>query len=189
MAAADGRQAFQAEVSGLFHIARWFAQEGGVVFTRVAQTEADGDQVNLTGGFPYLRPRLQFGHASLAVALSGRRRWAAAAAASSAASPTRSSATAPRPWSVYVGAYAHGFELVGEAPIDVVVPPAPRRRRVRAGPRRARSRSAIALELFRQRRPLRNDDDRASTDGFAGGRSSCRSPRRSSSEPRGRGSR
>ena len=69
MAAASGRQSFQADVAARFQIVRVFAMESGIAVTRVQQAGADGDQVNLPGGFPYLRPRLQFGHASLAVAL------------------------------------------------------------------------------------------------------------------------
>ena len=70
-------------------------------------------------------------------------------------------------WSVYVGAYAHGFELVSESPVDASA------RQLRLGGEYAfamgASRFGVAIELYRQREALRNGDDQADTDGFAGG--------------------
>ncbi|MBP8807530.1 MAG: hypothetical protein KBG48_00885 [Kofleriaceae bacterium] len=154
MAAADGRQAFQAEVSGLFHIARWFAQEGGVVFTRVAQTEADGD-VSVTGGFPYVRPRFVVGSMSLAIGLSGGAIGGGGGGVVGGIADAQLG-YARGPWAAYLGGYRHGFELTSEAPIDVSS------RQLRLGGqhqlRAGAVKVGIALEVFRQDDRLRNDE-------------------------------
>ncbi len=166
MAAASGRQSFQADVAARFQIVRVFAMEGGVAVTRVQQAGADGDQVNLTGGFPYLRPRLQFGRVALALALAGLGGGGGGGGIiGGIADAQLGYGTAA--WSVYVGAYAHGFEIVGEAPVDTSA------RQLRIGGEYAwaagRARFGVAVEAYRQRETLRNDEDRANTDGFAGG--------------------
>lgn len=166
MAVATGRQTFQAEVSGRAQIARAFAMEVGIAVTRAQQTSADGEQVNLTGGFPYLRPRLQFDRVSLAVALAGLGMGGGGGGIiGGVADAQLGYGTAA--WSVYVGAYAHGFEIVSESPIDASA------RQLRLGGEYAwamgASRFGVAVEVYRQREALRNGDAQADTDGFAGG--------------------
>lgn len=166
MAAASGRQTFQAEASARGQFARWFALELGVAVTRTQQEGRDGDQVNLTGGFPYLRPRFQLDRVSLAVALAGLGMGGGGGGIiGGIADAQLGYGTAA--WGVYVGAYAHGFEIVSESPIDVST------RQLRIGGEYAfamgASRLGVAIELYRQREALRNGEDQADTDGFAGG--------------------
>jgi hypothetical protein len=166
LAVASGRQTFQAEASMRGQFARWFALELGVAVTRAQQEGADGDQVNLTGGFPYARPRFQLDHVSLAIALAGLGMGGGGGGIiGGIADAQLGYGTAA--WSVYVGAYAHGFELVSESPVDASA------RQLRLGGEYAfamgASRFGVAIELYRQREALRNGDDQADTDGFAGG--------------------
>lgn len=166
MAAASGRQTFQAEASGRGQFARWFALEAGVAVTRAQQTNAAGEQLNLTGGFPYLRPRFQVGRASLAIALAGLGMGGGGGGILGGIADAQVG-YGTKSWSVYVGGYAQRFEIVSEAPIDTSA------RQVRLGGEYAwamgASRFGVAVELYRQRESLRNDNIQTDTDGFAGG--------------------
>ncbi len=154
MGAADGRQAFQAEVSGLYRITRFFAQEAGLVFTRVAQDTRSGD-VTLTGGFPYLRPRFVIGGASLAIGLSGGAIGGGGGGLVGGLADAQLG-YARGAWGAYLGGYRHGFELTSEEPVDVSS------RQVRLGGqhqlRAGAVKLGIALEVFRQDDRLRSGD-------------------------------
>lgn len=156
MAAADGRQAFQAELSGLYRITRFFAQEAGIVFTRVGQETSDGD-VTVTGGFPYLRPRLVVGGASLAIGLSGGAIGGGGGGLVGGVADAQLG-YARGAWGAYLGGYRHGFELTSEEPVDVSS------RQLRLGGqhqlRAGAVKLGVAVEVFRQDDRLR-DGDRA----------------------------
>lgn len=157
MAAADGRAAFQVEASGQARVARVFAIEAGVVVTRVAQRDdEDDDDVQVTGGFPYVRPRFLVRDVSLAIGLAGLGFGGGGGGLLGGIADVQLGYAAPR-WGAYVGGYRHYFELVGE---DAIVTSA---RQVRVGAQYRHpvgtSRLGLGVELFYQDESLRNDPD------------------------------
>ncbi|MEZ4398792.1 MAG: hypothetical protein R3B06_02145 [Kofleriaceae bacterium] len=111
-----GRQVFQAEASGLFMPARWGAIELGAVFTRLGQTGADDAHLTLTGGFPYLRPRLQLGRVSLAIGVAGFALGGGGGGFIGGVADGQLG-YGTRRWSVYLGGTRQGFELTAERPV------------------------------------------------------------------------
>jgi hypothetical protein len=148
-----GRQTYQAEASGNARFARWLAGEGGVVFTRLSQATDDGGELTLVGGFPFLRPRLLFGGASIAVGLSGFGFGGGGGIIGGIADLQLGYGT--EAWGVHAGAYRHYFELTAEDAVRASTTSyrAGAQHTVRVG----RSRVGLAVELHRQRDDLRND--------------------------------
>lgn len=155
MAAADGRAAFQVEASGQVRVARVFAMEVGAAVTRVAQHDDEDDEdVLVTGGFPYLRPRFIVRDVSLAIGLAGLGFGGGGGGFIGGIADVQLGYAAPR-FGVYVGAYRHYFELVSESAIET----SSRQYRVGAQYRHRMGRSHLGLgvELFHQDDRIRND--------------------------------
>ena len=161
MAAADGRAAFQVEASGQARVARVFAIEAGVAVTRVAQRDnEDNEDVLVTGGFPYLRPRFIVRDVSLAIGLAGLGFGGGGGGVVGGIADVQLAYAAPR-WGLYAGGYRQYFELVGEDPIITSA----RQLRVGATYRHpmGRSKLGVGFELFHQDDSIRNDPSGSAT--------------------------
>lgn len=149
-----GRQVYQGEASGLLQLRRWFALEGGAVYTRVAQDADSGGDLVLNGVLPFVRPRVTVDHVSLAIGLSGLGFGGGGGGLVGGIADAQLGYGTDA-WSVYAGAYRHYFELVAEDGIEASSS------QVRAGAsytlRAGGGRVGLALELQRQHDDLRND--------------------------------
>lgn len=113
--AAANRQSFQAEAHVDLDVASWFALGGGVVYAQVSDDREGG--VLAAGGFPYLRPRFQRGPISLAVALAGFGFGGGGGGIIGGIADLQLG-YGTEAWSVYAGAYAHGFDVTGEVSLE-----------------------------------------------------------------------
>jgi len=113
--AAANRQSFQVEAHGAGNVASWFAVEAGVVYSQLSDTREP--KLLIAGGFPYVRPRLQLGPVSVATAVAGFGFGAGGGGLIGGIADVQLGYGTPS-WSVYVGAYAHGFEVTSESPIE-----------------------------------------------------------------------
>lgn len=166
MAAASGQQTFQVEASAVGRFVRAFGMEVGVAVTRTALRGDDGTTLTSTGGFPFVRPRLQLGPVNVAVAAAGLGMGGGGGGIIGGIADVQVGyATAA--WSAYVGAYAHGFELVGEPTSDVSS------RQARVGGRyeipAGRFRIGVGVELYAQRGTMRQGGAVAEIPGFGAG--------------------
>ena len=164
--AGPDRQTFQAEAQAQLAIARWFALEIGGAYTQLAARDDAGREINLIGGFPYVRPRFLIGRVSIATALSGFGFGGGGGGfIGGVAAPH--GGDAPPPGGVFGGAMAHGFELTSENSVET----SSRALRVGGEYTRAmgRSRLGIALEVYRQRDDLRRGGTRIESRFFAAG--------------------
>jgi hypothetical protein len=154
MGAGPGRQMFQAEGSMAFRAARWFDVDVGGVYTQIAQRRADGTDVTVAGGFPYVRPRVVIDHVSVAVALSGFGMGGGGGGfAGGVADVQLGYGTAA--WSVYAGAYGQAFELVADNGLTVSSS------QLRLGgeytTRMGPSRVGVAVEVYRHHDTITRD--------------------------------
>ncbi len=148
------RSWLQADGAMTYAFTRWFSLAAGVTVTRI-DTEADGRELDTTGGFPYLRPRLQLGPWSVATGLAGMAFGAGGGGLAGGIADVQVGYGAAR-WSVYAGAYKHAFEVTGEEPTSASAD------QLRLGGEYAWQVGALqvglAIELYRHHDRLRNDD-------------------------------
>jgi hypothetical protein len=161
--AAPHRQSFQLEAHGALTLRRWFNLEAGAVYSQVSDDRAGG--VLVAGGLPYLRPRLVIGPVSIATAVGGFGFGGGGGGFIGGIADAQLGYGTPS-WSIYLGAYAHGFELTSEAPIEISA------RQQRLGGEYLWSlgaaRLGVALELHHQRDDIRDDNVRVRSDQWGG---------------------
>ncbi len=151
--AAANRQSFQVEAHVDVDLVSWFGLGGGVVYAQVSDDREGG--VLAAGGFPYLRPRFKYGPMSLAIGLAGFGFGGGGGGLVGGIADLQLG-YGTGTWSVYTGAYAHGFDVTGEEPLESSA------RQQRLGGEYlwplGEGRVGVALEINHQRDRFRSGD-------------------------------
>ncbi len=161
--AAANRQSFQIEAHGSYNLASWFAVEAGAVYSQLSDDREQ--KILIAGGFPYVRPRLQLGPVSVATAVAGFGIGGGGGGLIGGIADVQLGYGTPC-WSVYVGAYAHGFEVTSQSPVEISA------RQQRIGGEYLWSlgttKLGVAVEVHHQRDKLRDDGVMVHADQWGG---------------------